>query len=155
MEHNWVLKNQKCLCVTFAWKENTCNKMWYELKKFNVIFSLMPASWNDQYLYIFTHCGANTVLFWKSDSITLNGIIRPIWTISKYLGLSENQTDSSLPSQLPPAAVRGQKSPAGLISLRKCGANLSIILSLKHPLFFLMASAQLISFAIGDKWGNF
>lgn len=46
----------------------------------------------------------------------------------------------------PPAAIRGQKSLAGLISLRKCGGNLSIILSLKHPLFFLMAPGQLMSF---------
>lgn len=47
----------------------------------------------------------------------------------------------------PPAAIRGQKSLAGLISLRKCTGNLSIILSLKHPLFFLMAPGQLMSFA--------
>lgn len=107
----------------------------------------MPASWNDQYTFILTHCGANNVFYFlKSKSITLKEITRPVWIISKYLGLSENQTDSSLPSQLPPAAIRGQKSPAGLISLRKCGGNLSIILSLKHPLFFPMASGQLMPF---------
>lgn len=42
----------------------------------------------------------------------------------------------------PPVAIRGQKSPAGLISLRKCTGNLSIILSLNHPLLsrWLLAS---------------
>lgn len=105
---------------------------------------MIPASWNDQSIFSFTHC----VSFLKIESITLRGIIRPIWTISKYLGLSENQTDSSLPSQLPPAAIRGQKSPAGLISWRKCGGNLSITLSLKHPQF----SPDIIWFP--DYWWN-
>lgn len=96
-------------------------------------------------LYLLTEQLTLCFILKKVNQYLFKGIIRPIWTISKYLDLSENQTDSFLPP--PPAAIRGQKSLAGLISLRKCSGNLSIILSLKHPLFLLMAPGQPMSFA--------
>lgn len=79
-------------------------------------------------LYLLTEQLSLCFILKKMNLYVFKGIIGPIWTISKYLDLSENQTVSC-----PPVAIGGQKSPAGLISLRKCTGNLSIILSLSHP----------------------